>query len=361
MQITLSRAGYAQSERAAAFYREAIDRLAALPGVRAAAAVEYLPMSGLDSSSGFYIDGRPAPARADEQRTHFRSVSAGYFDAMGIGLAGRSCIHRTAIRLTAPRVAIINEAMARRYWPGENPIGKRIALDLETMKFYRDRPPTFDIPGRDARDRRHRERHPARLTRSVSRAGDVRAVSAEAGEQHDARGADHRLTPRGCAPAAREVIRAVDPDQPVSQIETLSNLVNASVAQPRANSMLLACFAGVALFFAVIGVYGLLAYTVVQRTPELGIRLALGGQPNDILRLILRDGAQLILAGIAIGVPVAIGVGSTLGSLLFGVGAADVPTITVAVLLMLSVGVCACYLPARRATRVDPLSALRAE
>jgi putative ABC transport system permease protein len=120
-------------------------------------------------------------------------------------------------------------------------------------------------------------------------------------------------------------------------------------------------FAGVALFFAVIGVYGLLAYTVVQRAPELGIRLALGGQPNDILRLILRDGARLVLAGIAIGVPVAIGVGSTLGSLLFGGGAADVPTITVAVLVMLGVGVCACYLPARRATRVDPLSALRAE
>ena len=359
MQITLSRAGYAQSERAAAFYREAIDRLAVLPGVRAAAAVEYLPMSGLDSSTGFYIDGRAAPARADEQRTHFRSVSAGYFDAMGIGLAaGRAFTDHDS--LTAPRVAIINQAMADQYWPGENPIGKRIALDLETMKFYRDRPPTFDIP--------------AGMREIVGIVKDIRHASLEASAVPEMyvpfpqkpvnnmtlvvrTTADAALL----APAAREVIRAVDPDQPVSQIETLSNLVNASVAQPRANSMLLACFAGVALFFAVIGVYGLLAYTVVQRAPELGIRLALGGQPNDILRLILRDGAQLILAGIAIGVPVAIGVGSTLGSLLFGVGAADVPTITVAVLLMLSVGVCACYLPARRATRVDPLSALRAE
>ena len=359
MQITLSRAGYAQSERAAAFYREAIDRLAALPGVRAAAAVEYLPMSGLDSSSGFYIDGRPAPARADEQRTHFRSVSAGYFDAMSIGLAsGRAFTDHDS--LTAPRVAIINEAMALRYWPGENPIGKRIALDLETMKFYRDRPPTFDIP--------------AGMREIVGIVKDIRHASLEASAVPEMyvpfpQKPVNNMTlvvrttadAARLAPAAREVIRAVDPDQPVSQIETLSNLVNASVAQPRANSMLLACFAGVALFFAVIGVYGLLAYTVVQRAPELGIRLALGGQPNDILRLILRDGAQLILAGIAIGVPVAIGVGSTLGSLLFGVGAADVPTITVAVLLMLGVGVCACYLPARRATRVDPLSALRAE
>ena len=359
MQITLSRAGYAQSERAAAFYREAIDRLAVLPGVRAAAAVEYLPMSGLDSSTGFYIDGRAAPARADEQRTHFRSVSAGYFDAMGIGLAaGRAFTDHDS--LTAPRVAIINEAMANRYWPGENPIGKRIALDLETMKFYRDRPPTVDIP--------------AGMREIVGIVKDIRHASLEASAVPEmyvpfSQKPVNNMTlvvrttadATQLAPAAREVIRAVDPDQPVSQIETLSNLVNASVAQPRANSMLLACFAGVALFFAVIGVYGLLAYTVVQRAPELGIRLALGGQPNDILRLILRDGAQLILAGIAIGVPVAIGVGSTLGSLLFGVGAADVPTIAVAVLLMLVVGVCACYLPARRATRVDPLSALRAE
>src|SRR4029453_12529417 len=126
--------------------------------------------------------------------------------------------------------------------------------------------------------------------------------------------------------AARQMLPPVDPDHPIAQIDTLSNLVNASVAQPRANSVLLACFAGVALFFAVIGVYGLLAYTVVQRAPELGIRLALGGQPEDILRLILRDGARLVLAGIALGIPVAVAVGNMLRSLLFGVGPADVPT-----------------------------------
>src|SRR4029453_13581537 len=115
--------------------------------------------------------------------------------------------------------------------------------------------------------------------------------------------------------AARQMLPPVDPDHPIAQIETLSNLVNASVAQPRANSMLLACFAGVAMFFAVIGVYGLLAYSVVQRAPELGIRLALGGQSRDILRLILTDGTRLVLAGIALGIPVAIGVGTMLRSL----------------------------------------------
>jgi putative ABC transport system permease protein len=359
MEINLSRNGYAQSGRAAAFYQEAIDRLTALPGVRSAAAVEYLPMSGLDSSTGFYIEGRAAPARADEQRTHFRSVSAGYFDAMGIALAaGRSFTDRDT--LTAPRVAIINEAMAQRYWPSENPIGKRLALDLETMKFYPDRPPTFDIP--------------AGMREIVGIVQDVRHASLEASAVPEMYVpflqkpvSNMTLVLRTAAdaallvPAAREVLRTVDRDQPISRIETLSNLVNASIAQPRANSVLLSCFAGVALLFAVIGVYGLLAYTVVQRAPELGIRLALGGQPGDILRLILHDGARLILTGIALGVPAAIGAGSMLGSLLFGIGAADVPTIAAAVVLMLAVGMAACYLPARRATRVDPIFALRSE
>ena len=359
MEITLSRAGYAQVGRAAAFYQEAIDRLSAVQGVRAAAAVEYLPMSGLDSSTGFYIDGRPAPARADEQRTHFRSVSARYFDVMEIGLvSGRAFTERDS--LTAPRVAIINEAMARRYWPGEDPIGKRLALDLETMKFYPDRPPTFDIP--------------AGMREIVGIVKDIRHASLEASSVPEMyvpflQKPVNNMTlvvrtssdANALAPAAREAVRAVDPDQPVSHIETLSSLVNASVAQPRANSLLLASFAAVAIVFAVIGVYGLLAYTVVQRAPELGIRLALGGQPGDILRLILLDGARLVLAGIVLGVPAAIAVGTMLRSLLFGVGAADLPTITGAVLLMLAVGVSACYLPARRATRVDPLSALRTE
>jgi putative ABC transport system permease protein len=359
VEINLSRAGYAQSGRASVFFKEAVDRLTALPGVRSAAAVEYLPMSGLDSSTGFYIDGRPAPARADEQRTHYRSVSAGYFEAMGIALAaGRSFTERDT--LTAPRVAVVNEAMARRYWPGENPIGKRLALDLETMKFYPDRPPTSDIP--------------AGMREIVGIVKDVRHASLEASAVPEMyvpflqkpvntmtlvvrTATDAALL----VPAAREVIRTVDPDQPISRIETLTNLVNASIAQPRANSVLLACFAGVALFFAVIGVYGLLAYTVVQRAPELGIRLALGGQPADILRLILHDGARLVLTGIALGVPAAIGAGSMMRSLLFGIGAGDVLTIATAVVLMFGVGMAACYLPARRATRVDPLFALKSE
>lgn len=359
MEITLSRNEYAQGNRAAAFYRQAIDRLASLPGVMTAAAVQFLPLSGLDSSTGFYIDGRPAPARADEQQTHFRSISAGYFDAMHIAIArGRPFSERDIE--TAPRVAIINETMARRYWPGESAIGRRIALDLEAMRFYPDRPPTIDIAGamREivgiARDVRHDslqasaapemyipfEQKPVQdMTLVVRTHGDAAALTAQ----------------------AREAIRSVDPDQPVSRVETLSSLVNASIAQPRSNSLLLSSFAVVATMFAMIGIYGLLAYAVAQRAPELGIRLALGGQPSDLLRMILADGARLVVAGIAVGIPAAIGAAAMLRSLLFGVAPADVPTVSIAVLLMLAAGIAACYFPARSATRVDPLSVLRGE
>jgi putative ABC transport system permease protein len=359
MEITLSRASYARPDRAAAFYRETIDRLRAVPGVRAAGAVEYLPLSGLDSSTGFYIDGRPAPERADEQRTHHRSASPGYFDAMGIGLvAGRTFEHRDGP--TAPRVAMINETMARRYWPGENAVGKRLALDLEAMRFYPDRPPTLDIQGgmREIvgviRDVRHNSLATAPVPEMY-----VPFLQRPATSMTLVARTDRDAT--AVIPQIREAIRAVDPDQPTPHVETLSNLVSASVARPRANSVLLSAFAAIAVLFALIGVYGLLAYSVAQRTTELGIRLALGGQPRDVLRMILADGARLVIAGIVLGVPIAIGAATTLQSLLFGVAPADLLTISAAAVLMLGVGVTACYLPARRATRVDPLTALRAE
>jgi putative ABC transport system permease protein len=359
LDIALSRTVYARPDRAAGFFRESLARITALPGVERAAAVEFLPMSGLDASTGFYVDGRPAPDRADEQRTHYRSVSSDYFSVMGIPVvSGRPFAERD--NASAPRVAIINVTMAGRYWPGENPIGKRLALDLEAMRFFPDRPPTIDVASgmRDivgiVADIRHEslnasavpemyvpylQRPVTNMTLVVRTAGDETALIAP----------------------ARSAIREVDPDQPVARVDTLSNLVRSSIAQPRANSILLSCFAGVAVLLSVIGVYGLLAYAVSQRTSELGIRLALGGQPSDILRMIMSDGARLVLAGIALGIPLAVLSATALRSLLFGIEPSDARTLVGAVLLMLTAGIGACYLPARRATRVDPMSALRAE
>jgi putative ABC transport system permease protein len=359
MEIALSRTAYAQPERATGFFRESLERLSTLPAVQRAAAVEYLPMSGLDSSSGFYIDGRPAPDRADEQRTHFRSISSEYFAVMGIPLiAGRPFSDRDDS--SAARVAIINETMARRYWPGENAIGKRLALDLETMRFFPNRPPTVDIPSgmREivgiVRDVRHESLNAAAvpelyvpyLQRSVTNMTLVLRTSTDE---------------TALIGPARAAIREVDPDQPIARVDTLSNLVRSSIAQPRANSVLLSCFAGIAVLLSVIGIYGLLAFAVSQRTSELGIRLALGGQPSDILRMVLTDGARLVFAGIVLGIPLAILAATGLRRLLFGIQPFDVSTLAGAVLLMLVAGVGASYLPARRATRVDPIAALRAE
>lgn len=359
LEIALSRTAYARPERASAFFREALERLSALPTVQQAAAVEYLPMRGLDSSSGFYIDGRRAPERADEQRTHFRSVSSEYFNVLGISVvSGRAFSDRDDP--SAPRVAIINETMARRYWPGENPIGRRLALDLETMRFFPDRPPVIDVPSgmREivgiVRDIRHESLNSAAvpemympfLQRPVTNMTLVVRTSQDE---------------TALIAPARAAIREVDPDQPVARVDTLSNLVRTSIAQPRANSVLLSCFAAVAVLLSVIGIYALLAHDISRRTVELGIRLALGGQPSDILRMVLADGARLVFAGIIIGIPLAIVAATALRSLLFGIQPSDLPAIIIAVLVMLATGIAACYLPARRATRVDPMLALRSE
>jgi putative ABC transport system permease protein len=359
LQVALPREPYADPQRIARFYSEALDRLSAMPGVTGAAAVEYLPLSGLDGSTGFYIDGRPAPARADAQQTHYRSVSGDYFPVMRIALAaGRPFSDRDAAG--APRVAIVNETMARQYWPGENPIGRRVALDFEAMRFHPDRAPDLDIPSglREivgiVRDIRHdslrsipvpelympyQQRPVAGMTLVVRSSGDPLALAAP----------------------AREAIRAIDPNQPIAHVETLSDLLAASVAPPRTSFVLLSVFAAVALALAMVGVYGLLSYTVVQRTPELGIRLALGGQPADIRLLILRDGLRLVLAGVLLGVPAALALAHALRSLLFGVAPTDAVTLVGAVATLVAVASIACYVPALRATRVDPMGALRSE
>jgi putative ABC transport system permease protein len=361
IQLTRPRAGNvnAEPQRLAAFYSDALSRIGALPGVAGAAAVEYLPLSGLDGSSGFYIEGRPAPARADEQQTHFRSISANYFRVMRIPLAaGRDFSNQDD--QNARRTAIVNEAMARRYWPGQDPIGHRVALDFETMRFFPDRAPVFDIPSgmREIVGVVSNIRHGSLESEPVPELyvpylqrpkADMTLVVRTAGD------------PIGLAAPVRDAIRSIDPNQPVAHVETLSDRVAASVAQPKSNFLLLSVFGAVALALAMVGVYGLLSYIVVQRTPELGIRLALGGQPRDLRRLILREGARLVAAGVALGIPAALVLGRVTRGLLYEVQPGDAVTLAGAVGTLVAVALIASYLPARRATRVDPLTALRSE
>jgi putative ABC transport system permease protein len=359
VQVTLSRSNYANPQRQIAFYTDALDRIRALSGVTGAAVSEQLPFSGIHSASGFFIEGRPDPTRGDQQQTHHRSVSEDYLSVMGIGVvAGRG--FTADDRAGGARVVIINETMARTFWPGENPLGRRIALDLETLQFFRDRPPTRNVPAamREivgiVRDVRHSslrgqpvpEMYIPFQQRAVT---DMTLVIRTAAD------------PLALAAPVRETIRLIDPDQPVARIETVSNLVAASIAQPRASSLLLSAFAAVAITLAMIGVFGLLAYDVAQRAQELGIRLALGGQPRDLRALILRSGLKLVGAGMLIGIPGSIAAGMWLRSVLFQVAPTDLVTLSVSAATLLLVSIAACGIPARRATRIDPMVALRAE
>jgi putative ABC transport system permease protein len=359
MHVTLSRASYASSARQIGFFSDALTRLRALPGVTGAAASQILPFSGTDARTGFFIEGRPAPARGDEQQTNYRVISDTYFNVMGMRMAaGRAFTadDRTGIA----RVTVINESMARTFWPGENPIGRRIALDLETLQFFPDRPPIRDIP--------------AGMREIVGIVADIRHNSLLQAPQPEMyipfaqRGApDMSLVirtdgdPLALAAAAREVIRAIDANQPVARIETVSDLVARSTAQPRSNSWLLTVFAVVALVLAMIGMFGLLAQDVAQRTQELGIRLALGGQPRQVHAMIVGSGLKLVIAGLAIGVPCALAAGRWLSSVLFQVSPTDPLTLVTATATLFVVSLAACSIPARRATRIDPLTALRAD
>jgi putative ABC transport system permease protein len=359
LQMTLSRSSYSTPARRAAFYGEALERLHLLPGVTGAAAAEYLPFSGIDGRTGFFIDGRPEPARADQQQTHYRSVSAGYFDVMGMRIAaGRG--FTTDDRPGGARVAVINETMARTFWPGENPLGRRIALDFETMRFFSDRPPTLNIP--------------EGMRVIVGIVSDIRHNSLQSAAQPEMYVpftqkpvADMTIVlrsdgdPLALATPARDVIRAIDALQPVAHIEAISNLVSRSTAQSRASSWMLSGFAAVALTLAMIGVFGLLAHDVALRTRELGIRLALGGRPRDVRWLVLKNGLQLVAAGLLAGLPIAVAAGRWLATVLFQVSATDPLTMGGAVAAVVLVSVVACAIPARRATGIDPTLALRAE
>jgi putative ABC transport system permease protein len=357
--LSLPRAKYPNGQKIAAFHDQLLARLAATPGVTAAGLVSSLPLSGADADTSFFIDGRPPLDPRDRPHTHQRTISPDYFRAMGMRMVdGRAFTEQDHAQ--ALRVAIINEAMARRFWPGQSAIGKRIALDLEAMKYFPDRPPQFDLA--------------AGMREIVGVTSDVRHEGLETEPKPEMYIPDRQkperemnlviraaADPASLALAAQGAVSAIDPDQPLSGIKPMSRLFADSVAKPRFNYLLLSVFAAVALILTITGVYGVMSYAVTARTREIGVRLALGAQRRDVLELVIRQGMGPVIAGLAIGLTGAYALTRVMATLLFNVSATD-PAVFIGVAALLAlIALSACYLPARRATKVDPVIALRSE
>jgi putative ABC transport system permease protein len=330
--------GFVNPPRASA--DQVLEKAAALPGVEKAALASVLPLSG-DSDTSFMIEGRP-PAASQSQTpvTWYRLVSAAYFDAMGMTLRrGRGFDARESM----PSV-VINEAFARKYFPGEEPMGRRVRFG------NRPEDPWFTIIGVVA-DSRVRGAREAALVELFVPYWQL----TEPGMNVILKGP----APERFAAPLRQAVASIDRNVPVSGITTLAEIVGGSIEQPRFFATLAVAFAVLALTLAAIGIYGVMAYAVTQRTTEIGVRMALGATPSEVFRLVIGDGLRIAGLGVSLGLAGSFLVGRGLATLLFGVQPQDPLTFSVTVVALLLVAALASFIPARRATRVDPMVALR--
>jgi putative ABC transport system permease protein len=340
------------SPQRVAYFQESLARVQALPGVRSAGLTDFLPLTGPFLLRPLRIEGRPYE-QGKEPIVSMNRISSDYFQTMGIPLrAGRAFTAQDGAQ--APKVIIINETLARRFFAGEDPIGHRLFSEPNQMTIV-------GVAG----DTRHRsldqEVQPEVYTpyvQDMKEMGGLRLVVRASSGQHI------RTNPSGLSSLAisiRNQVRAIEPNEPVNQVVTMNEYLSNSVAGRRFQMLLLGVFAGVALVIAMVGIYGVISYAVSGRTREIGIRMALGAQANDVLRMVIWQGMSLALIGVALGLAAALALTRVLKNLLFEVSATDPATFALIALLLIVVALIASYIPARRATKVDPLLALRNE
>ena len=346
LDIPLSRTRYPKGEQQAATFQQLLQRMKTVPGVRDVALTSNVPLTDFDVELSFNIEGRPPYKPGEESVAEYTVASSDYFRAMNIPLQrGRALSENDTKGM--PEVLVVTEAFVKRFFPGEDPIGRRLV---------------FDGPDKTPRE-------------IVGVVGDVKRKGLDADTQPevyvsylqrpdrrlnvllktDLRDAGQLIQP------ARAAVKAFDPDQIIWRTQTLDQLLSTSVAPRRFNMFLLGIFAAVALVLAAVGLYGVMSYSVSWRTHEIGIRMALGAKRANVLRLVVRQGMTMALIGLAIGLVGAFSLSRVLKSLLYGVSSTDPLTFAIVSVVLLAVALLACLLPARRATRVDPLVALRTE
>ena len=336
------------AEKQPQFYRELVARIEALPGVRSASSTIPLPLTGDMFSISFETEGRPV-AKGDRPSADFFAIEDGYFETLGVSvLKGRGFNERD--NKQAPGVIIVNQAFARRFFPNEDVIGKRIKPGISTDT---DDPVMREIVGvvSDVRNRNlSSELRPGYFLPIAQMPFNQMTILVRTVND-----------PHSLITAVQNEVHSMDREVPVFNVKTMDEYIAATVAAPRFNATLLVIFAAVALVLTIVGLYGVMSYSVAQRTNEIGIRMALGAQTRDVLRLIVSQGFKLVLIGLAIGLVGAVALTRVIASLLFGVTAKDPLTFFTVAVVLAFVALLACYIPARRATRLDPLKALRYE
>jgi putative ABC transport system permease protein len=338
---------YAPEQLTERLLKPVLERARALPGVRSAALISLLPIQDAWTNGDYTVEGEPPPPPGKEFFAEHRVTSPGFFQSLGIPLlAGRDFVEEDGLR--REQVILINQALARRHFEGRDAVGRRLMLGSDSAEIIGvvgdvrqagldQKPlPEVHLP----------YNHPLSQRWLFQEATLVLKTSVE---------------PLSLTSTLRDAVRGVDSEQPISEVATMEEVISRSVAGRRLNLALLGTFALIALVLATAGLYGVISYVVAQRTREIGIRMALGAQPGDVVRLVMRQGVGLAALGVGIGVLVALSLSRFVESLLYGVSARDPLTFGVISVLLGGVALLATWLPARRASRVDPIIAMRGE
>jgi predicted permease len=341
LQMALPQARYADDKAQAAFYERLVSRVQAIPGVASAGVVNHLPLARNNINGGFYIQGRPPFPPGEEPITELMLASPDYFRTLGVRLLKGRLLADTD-RMGTPAVAVVNETFVKRYLGQTDPIG--VPIDFGDGQVN-------EIVGVISDVRRFGlAREPAPETYFAAWQGVSQPMSLAIRTKGD---------PAAVAGAVRAAVAATDPLQAVFSVKTMEQIVAESLAMRRFQTFLLLVFAGVALVLASLGIYGVMAYHVGQRRQEMGIRMALGARSGQLQGMVVGEGMQLAGIGLVIGIALAAALARLIESMLFQVGAMDVPSYALSALLLAGVALLACWLPARRATRIDPMNALR--